>query len=98
MRTLFDNGMVARSGGAFLGFNLPKLIQDLQPVYNASRNLVKDQGTTPTTVTPTAQPSVLPTSRPVDNTSTYLWLTVLALGGAGAAWYFFRKKPAAGKK
>lgn len=99
MRSLFDNGIQARAGGPFLGLNLPKLLQDLQPVYQASRNLVKDQATTPTTVLPTAQPGIRPPAPPVDNTSTYLWLSVLALGGAGAAWYFFRKKkPAAGKK
>lgn len=97
MRTYFDNGIAFRQGGPFLGLNLPKLLQDLAPAYTAAKDLVKDQ-TAPQTVTPTAQPLVpRPVVQQPDNTMTYLVLGLLGLGGAGAAWYFFRKKKASKK-
>lgn len=96
MRTMFDAGIVGRTG-PFLGLNLPKFLQDAGPIYQATRNLIKNQGSS--TTTPTAQPSVVPLPpAPVDNSMTYLVLGALGLGGAAAAWYFFRKKPGAKKK
>lgn len=97
MRTLFDNGIMGRQGGPFLGLNLTKLLQDLQPVVQTAQNLVKGQSPAQT-VLPTSQPMAprAPVQQP-DNSMTYLLLGLLGIGGAGAAWYFFRKKKIAKK-